>query len=645
MYAIAANDGKLVGGADQMRFAFVGHSFHSITASSKWFIELLAQNAETTIFWDHRWKGGRDVAVSEISSFDRIFVWQVEHVASELAKMSQEKVVFIPMWDSALHLRQDWWKSLGRMRVLSFSWTLHQRLRNWGVNSFHAQYFPNPADYTVVEDFETLRGFLWQRRPEIGWATVSKLSGMTKWDSFQLHFGIDPGFEEVEPPSAVACRRNNISFSRFSQEFDSSKAAIANVYFAPRMTEGIGMTFLEAMARGQCVVANDAPTMSEYITNRLNGILYDGNNIGSVDLRCAREFGAAARRTIEMGFADWESDLKTRIPDIIFPDGSGVLPARTRQQSTLRQPLQIVPRSKTHSAPKISIAIVTLNAAHVFEETLSSIIGQTFDDFEIVVVDGNSQDGTVDLIKENEHHLQRWVSETDRGPYDAMNKATRLCRGEYIMFMNAGDYFASRDALTRAFDGAPASADFIIGHHIYITRDGTEQLHCASQFDQTWQMLREGKLSWKWLSGVPGHQSTITRRSLLLSLGGYSPEFDIAADHEFMYRAKESGAQFHHCGQILSIYVGGGYSSRREKDCAQQWWKIARIYGERKRVDEFFRTHYPPSHEIGPLAFFEIMKYRIRAFRRATWIALRELNHRRLHWKRKWFGRKSALSA
>ena len=92
-----------------------------------------------------------------------------------------------------------------------------------------------------------------------------------------------------------------------------------------------------------------------------------------------------------------------------------------------------------NSKPLISIVTVSYNAATTIEQTILSVINQDFEDFEYIIVDGGSTDGTVDIIKKYQDKITLWVSEPDRGIYDAMNKGIRLAKGEFIYFINAGD--------------------------------------------------------------------------------------------------------------------------------------------------------------------------------------------------------------
>lgn len=89
--------------------------------------------------------------------------------------------------------------------------------------------------------------------------------------------------------------------------------------------------------------------------------------------------------------------------------------------------------------PKISIVTVVFNAATTLEKTIQSVAQQTYKDIEYVVVDGGSTDGTMDIVRKNERYITKWVSERDKGIYDAMNKGVKLCSGQWIYFLGADD--------------------------------------------------------------------------------------------------------------------------------------------------------------------------------------------------------------
>ena len=113
----------------------------------------------------------------------------------------------------------------------------------------------------------------------------------------------------------------------------------------------------------------------------------------------------------------------------------------------------------------VTIITVCRNHAKELERTIRSVESQTWQEKEYLVIDGASTDDTLDVIKAHEASITRWVSEPDQGIYDAMNKGVRMAQGEWVIFMNAGDIFASDDTLQRVF-GSPQDADVIYGNVI-----------------------------------------------------------------------------------------------------------------------------------------------------------------------------------
>lgn len=126
--------------------------------------------------------------------------------------------------------------------------------------------------------------------------------------------------------------------------------------------------------------------------------------------------------------------------------------------------------------PKITIITVCYNAESELENTIKSVLGQTFQDYEYFLIDGGSTDGTLDIIRryvDNPH--VKWVSELDRGIYDAMNKGIRMAKGEWINCMNAGDCFASDDVLEKVFSNHYSDdIKFLYSDNYYINKDGSE---------------------------------------------------------------------------------------------------------------------------------------------------------------------------
>ena len=117
--------------------------------------------------------------------------------------------------------------------------------------------------------------------------------------------------------------------------------------------------------------------------------------------------------------------------------------------------------------PVVSIITIVYNGAETIEKTIKSVAALTYPHVEYIVVDGGSKDGTVDLIQKYPSHIARWISEPDKGLYDAMNKGIDLATGQYLWFINSGDEAASPDILNQMFAQC-ADADVYYGNTMLI---------------------------------------------------------------------------------------------------------------------------------------------------------------------------------
>ena len=352
------------------------------------------------------------------------------------------------------------------------------------------------------------------------------------------------------------------------------------------MLEGIGMSFLEAMALGQCVVAPDAPTMNEYISNGTNGLLYPLERPGALDLSRHREIGARARDSIERGFARWQASQEALLDFIATPKErltrtlNGVwCPAPVKERAT---PLV------AEGSPRVSVVTVCLNAATVLDDTLRSVLSQTGVTVESVVLDGGSTDGSVAIIRNHADRLAYWQSAPDGGIYPAMTLALGHTHGDWVLFMNAGDRFVSDDALARMFAAVPADADVVYGHHLYRQEDGSNRYRRAVDFEITWRRLQTGALGYDWIAGIPAHQATAVRRTLLQELR-FDSRYRFAADHDLLFRARRQQARFFNCDELIAVYDGGGQSLGNFRRCHQEWAAIARSHGNPTAADRFGR--------------------------------------------------------
>ena len=150
---------------------------------------------------------------------------------------------------------------------------------------------------------------------------------------------------------------------------------------------------------------------------------------------------------------------------------------------------------------KLSVITVNYNNLYGLRETIMSVTEQTFRDFEYIIVDGNSTDGSKEYITEKNTGL--WISEPDSGIYNAMNKGVRMAHGEYCLFMNSGDTFYDKNVLQKVLPNL-TGGDFYVGHSI-LNEDGATTLRRTPQ-KMTAKFLLETSIM---------HQSTFIRTALL----------------------------------------------------------------------------------------------------------------------------------
>lgn len=180
---------------------------------------------------------------------------------------------------------------------------------------------------------------------------------------------------------------------------------------------------------------------------------------------------------------------------------------------------------------KVSIITVVYNDVKGFRYTAESICRQSAmqgTDWEWIVIDGGSTDGTVDEIKRQESYTSFWVSEKDAGIYDAMNKGIAHAQGLYLLFMNAGDSLCDSDVIARVVaHEAFAKSDYLIGH-TYHTKNGK---HVGKP--DIFPDAITGKLLY--MRSMP-HQATFMRTERVRALGGYDTSYRIMSDWKFCFQ-------------------------------------------------------------------------------------------------------------
>ena len=217
----------------------------------------------------------------------------------------------------------------------------------------------------------------------------------------------------------------------------------------------------------------------------------------------------------------------------------------------------------------ITIITVCYNAVDSIEKTIQSVVNQTFDSIQYVVIDGGSTDGTLDIINAYKTQIDTIVSEPDNGIYDAMNKGIAFAKGHYCIFMNAGDLFYHTTTLFNIKEEFQKGYELIYGRSLFFSpNEGIEFL-----------FGRRIELSDFYFKMPICHQSIFFKTSKLKELGGYDINFRIKADHEWLLRffsQKKYKALF--VDEIISRYHMIGYAVTNKLKSIQEFKKISRLH-------------------------------------------------------------------
>ena len=311
--------------------AYIDHPFHRQTQSNSFLPALLKARGHKVdiIYHDENQASGWD-CWNRAAGHDAVVMFQhYPDIGPRRFASVHPNVTYVPMLDQFgqwSRERRDlglFWEPFRGGKILNFSRTLNDITLAAGLHSRCFVYYPEPRTDVVPKTQDGLRGFFWLRRDnQLPWRVVKQLLGSTSFDSFHLHVATDPGFPEPVLPDADDVRRFNITISGWLPDKSQFQMLLAgaNVYFAPRLEEGIGLSFLEAMSMGQCVVAPDRPTMNEYIRNGSNGLLYDPQDPQPLDFSCAHQMGREAQNDISSGFAAWTSSQDALVDFIVEPN-------------------------------------------------------------------------------------------------------------------------------------------------------------------------------------------------------------------------------------------------------------------------------------------------------------------------------------
>lgn len=210
--------------------------------------------------------------------------------------------------------------------------------------------------------------------------------------------------------------------------------------------------------------------------------------------------------------------------------------------------------------PLLTVITVVFNGVKTLEMSIKSVIEQSYDNIEYIVIDGGSSDGTVDLIRQYEYEIDYWVSEKDKGIYDAMNKGIQMAKGKWVALLNADDRYTSQDSLLKVAtledDVLVAASDVLVD-----TQEGFKRF----SIDDTRRLYKN----------IPYmHTGMFVRSDVYSRLGLFRTEFRIASDIDFILRIINSNINIYRFRDPLVVMRDGGASHKQFKQGRVEYRKI-----------------------------------------------------------------------
>jgi glycosyltransferase involved in cell wall biosynthesis len=206
--------------------------------------------------------------------------------------------------------------------------------------------------------------------------------------------------------------------------------------------------------------------------------------------------------------------------------------------------------------PKITVIVAVYNAKNTLKQCIDSILNQSYSNTELIIIDGGSTDGSVDILKQNNQKIDYWISEPDKGIYNAWNKAIPRLTGDWVCFLGADDYFFNQEVLSimvHYLDNLSENIGVVYSRIMLIGIDG----ETLFSIGDTWEKARR---SYPYTMPIP-HPGALHRASLFKEYGLFNEAFKIAGDYEFLLRVFKNKEALY-IPDLLSVGMRqGGISS------------------------------------------------------------------------------------
>lgn len=228
-----------------------------------------------------------------------------------------------------------------------------------------------------------------------------------------------------------------------------------------------------------------------------------------------------------------------------------------------------------HPHPKFSIITVTYNAEKVLEDTIQSVIFQTYRNVEYIIVDGASKDHTLEIVNKYHNRINKVISEPDKGLYDAMNKGIQLATGDYLCFLNAGDKFHDSETLQKIVHTLKGQElpDVIYGETAIVDEEGhfLHMRRLSTPAHLNWKSFKQGMLVC--------HQAFFVNRELAIN-HLYDLQYRFSADFDWCIRIMKKAKCLHNTRLTLIDYLNEGMTTKNHKASLKERFCImAKHYG------------------------------------------------------------------
>jgi len=221
-----------------------------------------------------------------------------------------------------------------------------------------------------------------------------------------------------------------------------------------------------------------------------------------------------------------------------------------------------------NTQPGLTVVTVVYNNVQDIERTMLSVLGQSYPAIEYIVVDGQSTDGTLQVIERYKPKLATLISEKDKGIYDAMNKGLAMATGDYIIFMNSGDEFYDNQTVAAVF-GAADDADIYYGETEMMAENGENlgQRRHKAPAKFTWRGFKYGMSI--------SHQAIYVKRNLAEP---YDMQYQLSADIEWIIRAAKKAKKIVNVNRYVAKYLVGGMSKKKHRQSLNERFDIMKRY-------------------------------------------------------------------